>query len=120
VQPLSHPPYTAVAGGEDLPTQPPDAFRAQHPLRSPQESAQDPHPIQEKSAVGGMVDVGLHHRRVNPQLASTGDSQRWSEFDGLVVEGGHRLGADHIGPADEGGVVRSALQIEAAKLPQDD
>jgi hypothetical protein len=77
-------PYTAVAGAEDLPAQPLDAFRAQHPPRSPQESAQDPNHIREKSAVGGMMDVGLHHRRVDPQLASTGDSKRSSEFDGTV------------------------------------
>jgi len=120
VQPLSHPSYTAVAGAEDLPAQPLDAFRAQHPLRSPEQSAQDSHPIQEKSTVGGMVDVGLHHHGVNPQLASTGDSQRSSAFDGTVVEGSDRLGTDHIRPADEGGVVRNALQIEAAELPEDD
>jgi hypothetical protein len=58
-----------------------------------------------------MVDVGLHHHAIHPQLASAGDLQRVRQFDRPIVERGYGLRSDHIRPADEGGVVRSGLQV---------
>src|SRR5215212_10337151 len=69
-----------------------------------------------------MVDVGLHHCAVDAELAPAGDfqSQRTSQLNGTVVKRCDSLGADRIGPADEGGVVGRSLQIEPRELPQDD
>ena len=66
-----------------------------------------------------MVDVGLHHRAIDPELAPAGDLQRPRQLDGAVVEWGDGLATDRIGPAYEGGVVGSLLQIQPAELPQD-
>ena len=54
------------------------------------------------------------------ELAAAGDFQRTSQLNGTVVKRCDSLGADHIGPADEGGVVGRSLQIEPRELPQDD
>jgi hypothetical protein len=66
------------------------------------------------------VDVGLHHRAVDAELAPAGDFQRTSQLNGTVVKRCDSLGADRIGPADEGGVLGRSLQIEPPELPQDD
>src|SRR5215204_425069 len=65
-----------------------------------------------------MVDVGLHHRAINPELPAAGDLQRAGQLNGAFVERGDGLGADHVRPADEGGVVGNLLQIKAAELAQ--
>src|SRR5829696_6710476 len=58
-----------------------------------------------------MVDVGLHHRAINPELSAAGDLQRAGQLNGAVVERGDGLGADHVRPADEGGVVGKGLLL---------
>jgi hypothetical protein len=65
-----------------------------------------------------MVNIRLHHRGVNPQLAATGHLQRTGQLDHAVVERGDRVGTNEVGPADEGGVVGHRLEIEAAELAQ--
>src|SRR5215204_69145 len=86
----------------------------------PEETAYYPHPVTQQAAVGGMMDLGFHHRRVHLQLPPAGDFQRSSEVDGPIIQGRHRLGTYLVGPTDEGGLIRSTLWIQAAELPQDD
>src|SRR5215216_3241276 len=67
-----------------------------------------------------MMDVGLYHHRVHPQLPPTGDLQRTGQLHRPIVEGTERLGTDRVCPTDEGGIVGSTLQVEPTELPQDD
>src|SRR5918997_123115 len=83
------------------------------------EPAYDPHPISDEDVVGGMVDVGLNHRAVDAELAPAGEFQRTSQLNATLLKRCDGLGADRIGPADEGGVVGRSLQIEPPELPQD-
>src|SRR5215207_1726150 len=53
VQLLAHMPHAAVASTEDLLAQSVDLFGRKHLLRSPEQSAQHPHPVAKEGAVGG-------------------------------------------------------------------
>src|SRR5215207_11369673 len=86
VQPLSCAPDAAVASTEDLLAQSVDLFGRKHLLRSSEQAAQNPHPVAKKSAIGGVMDVCLHHHGIHPQLASASHLQRMSQLDCSIVE----------------------------------
>src|SRR5215207_7546459 len=62
----------AIAGAEDFLAQATNNFGRQRLLRSPEQAAQHPDPVSQQGTVGGMVDVGLDHHAIHPQLASAG------------------------------------------------
>src|SRR5215216_5504500 len=75
VQPLSRAPHTPVAPAEEILAQSTNLLGGQYLLRSPEQAREHPYPVAQKSAVGGMVNVGLHHRAIHPELAPAGDLQ---------------------------------------------
>src|SRR5215210_5440248 len=98
---------------------PPNAF-FDEALRLADQTAYDPHPIDQKRIIGGIMDVGLDHRAVGSELATARNFQRAGQLDGALVERLKRFRPDQVGPADEGCVLGSALQIQATELPQAD
>ena len=117
VQLLRQPPDGADPAAERLIQ--PGGGLAECGLGTPQQPRDDPHAVADQAAVGGEVDVRLHRRGVDPQLTPARHLERPGELDDTVVQGLERLGADRVGPSDQGGVVGDALEVDAAELPQD-
>jgi hypothetical protein len=57
-----------------------------HRLGGDQSPTEDSYRIVEQGAVGRMMDIGLDHRPVNPQLATVGDFERPGEGDHMVEQ----------------------------------
>jgi hypothetical protein len=64
------------------------------------------------------VDVRLHRRGVDPELATAGHLQRPGQLDHPVVERLERLRPDGVGPTDQRGVVGDLLEVDAAELAE--
>ncbi len=65
------------------------------------------------------MDVGLNNRAIQAQLATTREVILTGEFDDVVEELLQGVRLDEIGPAQQRGVVRRLLGVEAAELAQD-
>src|ERR687886_1179279 len=91
----------------------------QRHLGPAQEPAEHADTIPQEAAVARVMDRGLHHRAVNAQLAPARHFEPSRQLNHALVEGEERLWRDEVGPAQQCGVVRHLLQINAAELAQD-
>jgi hypothetical protein len=92
--------------------------RAQHRLGAPHQPAQHAHAVVEQAAVAGVVDGGLDHRAVEPQLAPGGHLEVAGQRHHPLVERGERRRGDHPGPAQQRRVGRHLLLVDPAELAQ--
>src|SRR5215207_972801 len=111
VESLSCAPDAAIASAEGFLAQLAGNFGRQPLLRPPEQAREHPDPVSQQGTVGGVVDVGLHHRGVHPHLTPAGDLRRARQFHRPIVEGGERLRTYLVRPPDQGGVVRGTLQV---------
>src|ERR671938_934094 len=84
-----------------------------------QEPAEHAHAVSQEAAVARVMDRGLHHRAVDAQLAPARHFEPSRQRHHTLVEGEEGLWRDEVGPAQQRGVVRHLLQIDAAELAQD-
>jgi hypothetical protein len=62
------------------------------------------------------MDVGFHNRPVGAHLAPFGHLHLGGQFGQTLVELLGRFRLSQVGPADEGGVIRYAFQVDPTEL----
>ncbi len=84
----------------------------------PDEPGQDAHGVPEQGAVGGVVDIGFDHRRIDAQLLAIFEAESHSGLHHALIQGLQRLGCEPVKSAVEGIVLGHRLAAEMRELTQ--
>jgi hypothetical protein len=116
IERLQGPPHRAQAVAEDGPP-------ACHPFLEQRlgpldEARQHAHAVAQQPAVGRVMDGGLDHRRVHPQLARSRHLGLLGQKGDPVEQRLQRRRTDGVRPAQEGRIVRHAPEIDPREPAQ--
>ncbi len=84
-----------------------------------QQTGEHAHAVTQQSTVGGVVNGGLHAGTIHPQLAGGRDVGLPRETPDAVDQRLQRLRLHGVRPAQQRGLVRNPLEIDAHKPAQD-
>ena len=107
----------ATPGGPSAVREEPDAGR-QDRVEFPNEPSQDPHRIPQQGVVGGVVDVGLDHRRVDAQLFPILETTFNGRVDDRLIDGLQGRGSEPVDGAVERVVFGHPLAVELGEMAQ--
>ena len=79
-----------------------DAAQFQRRGKPAEQPREDPHHVPQQGIVGRMINVGLHHRGVDPQLAAVLNPELHGGFDDEFVDGLERDRRQPVEAAVEG------------------
>jgi hypothetical protein len=83
-----------------------------------EEPREDAHHIPQQGVVGRMMNVRLHHRGIDPQLAAVLQAKLHGGFDDEIVDGLERRRRQPVEAAVEGVMLGHLLAVEIGELTQ--
>lgn len=83
-------------------------------------TSQYSHPIRQETAIGGMVDIRLHHRPIDSQLPACGDLRVSRQLDHPIIERMQGLGSNGLGPPLQGAEIGHGPKVDPTEPTQDD
>src|SRR5260370_26635262 len=89
-----------------------------HRLGPLHDAREDAHTVDQEPTIGGMMDSRWHTGGIDPQLAPAGHPRLHCQLYHALIQCLQRFGTDEPAPADEGGIVRHAAEVNPAEPAQ--
>jgi len=82
------------------------------------QAREDPHHVPQQSVVGRMMNVGLDHRGVDPQLGAVLQAKRHRRLNHQIIDGFERCRRQPVEAAVEGVMLGHRIAVEIGELTQ--